>query len=95
MPENRYAMAGGCYALKSQRTGKWVGRDGSAFGAGATGSSGGTPFHFQATDLGRYLLYGDQRDFVAQHHDALGDTNEVESGPKPSWHAVWKVLPQR
>ena len=68
VPESRYAMAGGCYALKSQRTGKWVGRNGEGFRAAAGSYSGGLPLHFQATDLGRYLLYGDRPDFVSQHN---------------------------
>ena len=91
VPESRYAMAGGCYALKSQRTGKWVGRNGEGFRAAAGSYSGGLPLHFQATDLGRYLLYGDRPDFVSQHNDVLGSSDQVESTADPSTHSDWTV----
>ena len=65
VPQDRYAMASGCYGLKSVRTGTWVKRDGDAFRTGAGSWSTGTPLHFQATDLGRYLLYGKDGDFLA------------------------------
>ncbi len=91
VPQDRYAMASGCYGLKSVRTGTWVKRDGDAFRTGAGSWSTGTPLHFQATDLGRYLLYGNRKDFVAQHHDALGTSDAVESADSPSEHADWTV----
>ena len=91
VPQDRYAMASGCYGLQSVRTGTWVKRDGDAFRTGAGSWSTGTPLHFQATDLGRYLLYGNRKDFVAQHHDALGTSDAVESADSPSEHADWTV----
>ena len=63
-PEDRYAMAGGCYAIRSARGGYLV-REGSGFLASGTSLAAAEPFHFQATDLGRYLLLGRSSDFVA------------------------------
>jgi hypothetical protein len=91
VPQDRYAMASGCYGLRSVRTGTWVKRDGDGFRTGAGSYSTGTPLHFQATDLGRYLLYGNRQDFVAQHHDSLGTGDAVESADAPSEHADWTV----
>ena len=62
---DRYALAGGCYALKSVATGKFVAKaaDGG-YRASAGGAGGAEPFRMQATTLGRYLLYGAKRDFM-------------------------------
>ncbi|HVF03651.1 MAG TPA: hypothetical protein VNA20_02305 [Frankiaceae bacterium] len=66
---DRYEPAGGCYVLRSAETGKYVGRAGDAFRADAARETA-APFTFQAFDLGKYLLYGSARDFLA-----------VEGGP--------------
>ncbi|MFY9587172.1 MAG: hypothetical protein WAT66_06935 [Actinomycetota bacterium] len=63
-PEDRYAMAGGCYTVRAAN-GRYVIRDGQGFIASAPDPVGAEPFHFQATDLGRYLLFGKQADFLA------------------------------
>ncbi len=63
-PEDIYAMAGGCYALRAAN-GRFVLRDDQGFVASAADLVGAEPFHFQATDLGRYLLFGKQSDFLA------------------------------
>ena len=62
---DRYALAGGCYALKSGATGKFVAKaaDGG-YRASAGGAGAAEPFRLQATALGRYLLYGAKRDFM-------------------------------
>jgi hypothetical protein len=57
-----YAPAQGCFALRSAATGKLVTRAGTSFVA--TGTNG-EPFRFQAFDLGKYLLFGTKRDFLA------------------------------
>ncbi|MFN2537492.1 MAG: peptidase [Mycobacteriales bacterium] len=59
-----YAPARGCFALRSATTGKLVARAGSGAGFAATGTRG-EPFRFQAFDLGKYLLLGSKRDFLA------------------------------
>ena len=49
--QDRYSLAGGCYALKSVATGKFVAKaaDGS-YRASAGGADGAEPFRMQATD---------------------------------------------
>ncbi len=94
-PENRYAMAGGCYALGAN--GRWVVRSGDGFRASAARASGAAPLHFQATDLGKYLLYGTGRDFVAAGSgDPVGLTGAsgVVAADKPSTAADWTVTKQ-
>jgi hypothetical protein len=63
-PEDRYAMAGGCYAIKAP-DGRYVRRGGKTYVARAADRASAEPFHFQATDLGSYLLYGTTGDFVS------------------------------
>src|SRR5688572_5097778 len=62
-PEDRYAMAGGCYAIRSLDAGAYVGRDTDGFVL--SDGDGGEPFHFQATDLGSYLLFSSDSRFLA------------------------------
>lgn len=64
-PQNRYAMAGCCYAAQLAQTGRWVTRTNEGYHASAKQVTGAEPFHFQATDLGRYLLFDGQQEFVA------------------------------
>ncbi len=92
VPEDRYAMAGGCYALLSTDHG-YVVRTESGFAA--TGSlEDAERFHFQATDLGRYLLFGSIEDFLAANDDLLaGPVNgpSVVAAEAPSEFADWQV----
>ena len=91
VPQDRYAMAGGCYALRSPDA--WVRRAGDRFAAAATSRAGAVPLHFQATDLGHYLLFTDDRDFLARvPAGTLGLTGEgVGPAATPSEKAVWTV----
>jgi hypothetical protein len=69
----RYALAGGCYGLKSVATGRFVVKaaDGR-YTASAADVGAAEPFHMQATALGRYLFYGHKGDFMAAaQHQAL------------------------
>jgi hypothetical protein len=86
VPQDRYAMAGGCYALQSATTGKWVRRDGGGYTASASSMGGAEAFHFQASDLGTYLLYGKGRTF-------LGASVLLGIGPhtSPSSQSDWTV----
>ena len=80
-PEDRYALAGGCYAVQDHTTGRWLTRADGTFTATATSAAAAEPFHLQATDLGRYLLFGTAQDFLS----ADGDT--VVAAPAPSENA--------
>jgi hypothetical protein len=53
-PEDRYALAGGCYAIEVPDAG-WVTRQGGALGLAGERAQA-EPFHVQATRLGEYLL---------------------------------------
>ncbi|MGZ4429411.1 MAG: hypothetical protein ACXVXH_15475 [Nocardioidaceae bacterium] len=91
VPQDRYAMAGGCYALRGP--GGWVRRTGDGYAATASTRSGGEPLHFQATDLGSYLLFASPRDFLARTSSGpagLGG-EAVGAAAGPSGKAVWKV----
>src|ERR687893_2738204 len=57
-----YGLANGCYALKA--AGGGLVAETSAGGYRAAGDRG-EAFRMQATDLGRYLLYGKDREFLA------------------------------
>ena len=92
-PEDRYAMAGGCYALRSTTTGAWVARDGAGFAATAAGKAQAEPFHFQATDLGKYLLVGRDDTFVARDPGLpLLRPASVTAAAAPSTNADWIAL---
>lgn len=60
--DDRFALAGGCYGLKSVAAGRFVSKaaDGSY-----TATGGGESFRMQATALGRFLFYGRKGDFMA------------------------------
>ena len=102
VPEDRYAMAGGCYALRSSDGGYVVRKD-TGFAATGEHLKDAEPFHFQATDLGRYLLFGSLEDFLAASEGLasevafIGPVNEAAGGSSvvaaetPSEFADWKV----
>ncbi|HSE08460.1 MAG TPA: hypothetical protein VLB29_07325, partial [Nocardioidaceae bacterium] len=95
-PEDRYAMAGGCYAIGARD--RWVRRSGEGFRASARRIGAAEPLHFQATDLGKYLLYATKKDFVAAGSgDPLGLTGAsgVVAADEPSPSADWKVVKRR
>lgn len=71
-PEDRYALAGGCYSVLSQE-GRYVSKTESGFEATVEDVSAAEPFHFQATDLGRYLMFGSQKDFLAVSEGLIGE----------------------
>ena len=63
--ESRYSIVGGCYALQDVAGGGFVREAGNGYAATAPGLAGAEPFRMQATTLGRYLLYGSDRDFLS------------------------------
>lgn len=65
---DRYAPANGCFALRSEASGRLVAR--TASGVAATGTSG-EPFLFRAMDLGKYLLFAAKGDYLATAADPL------------------------
>jgi hypothetical protein len=83
--DRRYALANGCYALRSRQAGRYVAKSGGGYRASAGGVGGAEPFRMQATALGRYLFYGPARDFMA------GSGNAVQPAGAPSPSADWRV----
>ncbi len=84
----RYSLAGGCYALRSASTGKYVARqtDGR-YAATASVVGSAEPFRMKATALGRYLLYGTKRDLLAKGPSGISGVR------RPSAAANWRVDP--
>ncbi|MGH3516169.1 MAG: hypothetical protein ACRDQ7_01865, partial [Haloechinothrix sp.] len=70
--EDRYSLAGGCSAVRSVSSGGYLTRDADGFRATGRNASAAEPFHFQATDLGSYLLYGTAPDFLAAAEGLTG-----------------------
>ncbi len=83
VPEDRYAMAGGCYTIRSAAANGFVGRSANGFGVSATAE----PFHFQATDLGKYLLFGTAQDFLAASEGLAGAAAYAATTSTPGAHA--------
>ncbi len=84
VPRTRYAMAGGCYGIQAP-DGTWVARSGDGYATTAKSLDAAEPFHFQATDLGSYLLFDSEKQFV----DA--SSSGVTAGDAPDESGVWKV----
>jgi hypothetical protein len=82
---DRYSLAGGCYGLRSQASGLYVAKAGGGYAATAGAVAGAEPFRMQATALGRYLFYGQARDFMAAQGAA------TEAAAEPSDASDWTV----
>ncbi|HEX2196924.1 MAG TPA: hypothetical protein VHJ76_08360 [Actinomycetota bacterium] len=93
VPEDRYALAGGCYAVRAAGGG-FVVRSGDGFAATASSAAEAEPFHFQATDLGSYLLFGSLSDFLAASEGALGEAAYGVTRSTPGATAGGVVLEQ-
>ena len=81
-----YELANGCYALRSRQLELAVVENGDgSYSATAEETADAEPFRLQATGLGKYLLYGEGRDFMA----AQGDDVRVDD--EPSNETVWEI----
>ena len=80
-PEDRYALAGGCYTIESG-SGSHVVRteDGYALAGGQTPAE---PFHFQATALGSYLLFDTAANHMAVSEGAAGEAAYTATRSQP------------
>ncbi len=82
-PQDRWHMAGGCYTVDALNASASLRRDGGAYTA--TGdSTDAEPFHFQATDLGIYLLYGTAEDFMGVAGTPLNRSVSIAGSPSTS-----------
>lgn len=93
VPHDRFEMAGGCYSIKA-KGGGFVVREGGGFAATAEDKEAAEPFHFQATDLGRYLLFGSAADFVAASEGLAGEAAYGATDSLPGRIAGGVVLEQ-
>jgi microsomal dipeptidase-like Zn-dependent dipeptidase len=84
--EDRYALANGCFALRSLQTGDFIAKSGGGYSAGAASIAAAEPFRMQATELGRYLFYGPAPDFMARNR-----ANQVVPAASPSDNSDWTV----
>src|SRR3954463_10741305 len=66
----RYALAGGCYQLRSNALGGVV--------------ANGDAFRLQATQLGQYMLYGPKRAFLARAPNG-GVERAADASPDADW----------
>ena len=82
IPADRYEMAGGCYAVRDA-AGGYVVREGAGFAATASDRSSAERFHFQATDLGTYLLFARDETFIAASEGALGEAAYAVTKSQP------------
>jgi hypothetical protein len=81
----RYSIVHGCYALRPSGHGL-VAKAGGGYSASAGSVGEAEPFRMQATELGQYLFYGRNRDYLA------GDSQNrvvTASGASPS--TDWRV----
>ncbi|WP_426245653.1 hypothetical protein [Nocardioides sp. LHG3406-4] len=84
VPQDRYAMAGGCYTLAAPN-GRYVARTAGAGLATATRRRDAEPFTFRATDLGTYLLFGTASDFVGSTGTGAPATLAAAPSPATEW----------
>ena len=82
-PSDRYAMAGKCYVIQAGDGAYVVRTEDGGYAAAADERSDGEPFHFQATDLGRYLLFDSQEDFVASSEGTLAEATYSVTKSQP------------
>jgi microsomal dipeptidase-like Zn-dependent dipeptidase len=86
-----HALAGGCYALRSESAGRFVARvAGGGFAASAPHLDDAARFRLEPTRLGSYLLYGTDRRFLAG-----GAGDRALGAPHPSAAADWVVDARR
>ena len=81
-PEHRYAMAGGCYVVRAV-DGGYVRRDADGYSATGAAAQAAEPFHFQATDLGSYLLYDKGELFLAASEGVIGRAVDGVTNSQP------------
>ena len=103
-PEDRYAVAGGCYTVEAPGQGYLTVTGGQV--ALSKKATDATPLHFQATTLGEYLLATnkgrdttyqgatwDKRGFLAAASTAgLATSNALKEDAEPSINAEWRLV---
>ncbi len=95
VPQTRYAMAGGCYGIQAP-DGTWVVKSGDTYASTGQDLGAAEPFHFQATDLGKYLLFDSSGQFLAVDSSPLSSPlgHTVTAAGAPDQSGVWVVEKQ-
>ncbi|TYL49707.1 hypothetical protein FXB39_12070 [Nocardioides sp. BGMRC 2183] len=86
VPQDRYAMADGCYTLQAP-SGTYVVRDGSEVAVAPVPARRAAPFFFKATRLGGYLLH-------TADGELAGRGSQARIAAQPSAAADWTVRRQ-
>ncbi len=84
--QNRHSLVHGCYSLQPA-SGGFVQKSAGGYDTRGTAPPRSEAFRMQATDLGRYLLFGRDRDFLAVAGGAIAPAAD------PSPDAEWDVVP--
>jgi microsomal dipeptidase-like Zn-dependent dipeptidase len=91
--DNRYTLANGCFALRSEETGQYVRKTGNPlpidpfYDATAASVGNAEKFRMQATALGSYLFYSAAPDFLARN----GVLNNTAPANQPSNNTDWTI----
>ena len=85
-PTDRYDLANGCFAIRSVALDQHVVKADGGYAASAGSAGQAEPFFMEPPELGRYLFYGRNRDFLA-----AGAGDVVETDAEPSDAAEWVV----
>jgi hypothetical protein len=78
-----YGLAGGCVTLRAESNGALLAKSSGDYRAGEGRAE---RFRLQATELGKYLLYGSRRDFLA-----VDGQGRVGPTAHPTERAVWEA----
>ena len=85
-PVDRYAMANGCYTMRTP-AGAYLRRRTDGFALAGRQRAGSARFFFKATTLGAYLMYGPPRDFLT----GPAERGAVRAAAEPSRDGEWVV----
>jgi hypothetical protein len=84
--DDRYTLAGGCFGLRSKSLGRFVVKaSGGGYAATAADAGSGEAIRMQATELGKYLMFGKDKDFVT------ADADRAQTATAPSDASEWEV----
>jgi len=82
-----YELVHGCYAVQA-KDGGFLTQSGTTWSASAKDAAAAEPFRMQATALGRYLFFGEDKDFLATASGA------VATATTPGADGDWRVVAQ-
>ncbi|WP_223263365.1 membrane dipeptidase [Rhodococcus sp. MTM3W5.2] len=79
-----FGLANGCYAVKSEQSGKFVRRDGAGYRVDGADLGGAERFRTHAAQLGRFMFYGLGGAMLA-HDDGRGVVHTPDFTPATDW----------